>query len=254
MSNITMVQQSMLTLIELYYQAQKDIIFSDKIVSDKYILYHSNKIPDIYRNFAVISNIISVKSVLDDLKKDFASINRKPCIYLNAGDSGELKDLIERHWKVTYTDTWLRYEDKELVQTHPVKKVCSASEKKDYLETFKNFYKGNIQNLENQMETIFDETLESGDFCHFIIYDETKPVGIASLRCFNSHCLIFNFCCDPEYYGKGFRSSLMAECVKEMRAIDGKSLNLKINSSSNSERWFIQNGFRKTFSAYGMTE
>lgn len=242
----------MLSLLELYYQTQKDVIFTDKISSDKYTIYCSNRINDIYRNFAVVSNIVSAKNVLDDIEKDFKAINRKPCIYINSSESSELKDLQERKWKVVYMDSWLRYEGKEIPSHHPVKQVETDVEKQDYLKIFQEYYRGNVHDLNESIDNVFEDVLKKDSFRHYISYDGKRPVAIASLGHYNGHYMIFNLACDPEYYDKGFRSSIISTCIEQMKAVNGNSLNLKISSSSNYERWFSQNGFRKTISAYGL--
>lgn len=244
----------MLSLLELYYKTQKDVIFTDKLVSDKYTIYCSSKINDIYRNFAVISNVISAKNVLEDLAKDFKTIGRKPCIYINSSESAELRDLQERKWKVVYMDSWMRYEGKEIIPTKVIKEVKTETEKRDYLYIFENYYKGNINDVKESIADVFDEVLKKDSFKHFIAYDGKTPVAIASIGNYNGHYLIFNLACNPEHYGKGYRSSIISACIEQMKAVNGLSLNLKISANSNYEPWFAQNGFRRTIKGFGLIE
>lgn len=244
----------MLTLLELHYQTQNGLTFTNKLENEKFTIYHSSVINDIYRNFAVVSNIMSALSMLDDLRQEFHKINRKPCIYLNASESHELRDLQDNKWKIMFMDTWMRYQGDEAKMPHQAYNVQTPKQVKDFIYIFEKFYRGNIANLEQEIPEVFDKSLQKENFRHYISYDGDVPTAIASFCEYNGHCLIYNFAADTEYYDKGYRESVLGACLKRMQEINAKSLNVKISNSSNFERWFTQHGFRKTISAYGLTE
>ena len=69
----------MITLLELHYNIQKGLFFSDKIVTETYTIYHYTDQKSAYCNYAIISDLTSAKKSLGAISEDFAKLERQPC-------------------------------------------------------------------------------------------------------------------------------------------------------------------------------
>lgn len=244
-------------ILEIHYQIQKDIFFSDKIVNDNYNLYYSNDINDLYRNYAILSSVAPVKKIFDQVAFDFSKLGRKICVCLQSNQTEELKELLERKMRVNHTESWLRYDGVDLETFHP---ICSLSGQKgcdDFVKFLKNACeKKGFEGMENITPTYLSSVIKSFDsekYFHFVAYENDIPVSVATLGSYKGYSMIYNLVTLPEYRGRGYTQSIVKACIDKHVELGGKEIYIQITKDSQIEQWYANNGFKKLFVVYGLS-
>lgn len=242
----------MITLLELHYNIQKDLFFAEKIVLDSYTIYHSKNLDHIYCNYAVISELTSAGKIFQNISAAFAQLERKPCIYINANQINDLRELQDQKAQVRYIESWLRYDGDELECFHPAK-IVSPADYDNYLQLFSSIDNNSEYKIMPQYIEAVKASLSSPRYHHFIAYDGKKPVSIASIGSYNGYSMIYNLFTHPNYRGKGYTQSVIGSCINKFKEINGKEIYILLPSNSHMEKWYVKNGFKKIYTGYRMS-
>lgn len=242
----------MITLLELHYHIQKDLYSAEKIVSDSYTIYHSRNLDNIYCNYAVLSELTSAGKMFKSISEDFSKLGRKPCIYINANQVNDLRELQDQKAQVRYIENWLRYEGEKLEEHHPVE-ALSPNNYGDYLKLFEDPNNNIEYKMLPEYISAVKTSFSSPHHYHFIAYDGKTPVSIASVGSYNGYSMIYNLFTRPDYRSKGYTQSMICSCIDKFREIKGKEIYILLPSNSHMEKWYVKNGFKKIYTGYGMT-
>lgn len=246
----------MLNLLNVHYHIQKGIFFEDNIVTDTFTIYNSKKIDDIFWNYAILSELSSFKKTAGDIFQKFREIKRKPCVYINAIQSNDLRELQEEKFIVKYTESWLRYNGSPLQYRHPVRKISTEKEYKDFTSLFSQVNSKRYPDCGIYTPAylpLMNETYNSPNFSHFIAYEENCPVAAAAMGHYNGYCIIYNLATLPEYQGKGYTQSVIRACIDRCKELGGKEIFALVNSDSSIERWLMKHEFKKIYTGYGLS-
>ncbi len=241
----------MITLLELHYNIQKGLFFSDKIVTETYTIYHCTDQKSAYCNYAIISDLTSAKKSLGAISEDFAKLERQPCIYINATQINDLNELQEQKIQVRYTESWLRYDGVEIEEVHPVK-IVDADNIEDYMEVYSKPENNFAFKVTPEYLKGVRKCLASPNFYSFIAYDGRRPVSTVSLGVYNGYCMIYGLVTNKEDRGRGYTQSVLSACIKKFKEINGKEIYVLQPSNSYLEKWYVQHGFKKILTGYGM--
>lgn len=239
----------MINLVDLYYQINKDIFFTDKISEEAFTIYTNKLLPDIVWNYAAISNLSALKKNYAEICDIFAKLNRRPSFYLREDQQNDMCDLINQKILIKYPESWLRYENDNISQTQNTHQVKTKREQQVFLELFK---KMNAQ-FYSDMETfadLFQKTFSAQNFYHFMAYHQEQAVAIAVLGVYNGYAIISHLQTLPEYQGQGYTASILKSCINKFSELGGKELYIQLLNTAAQEKWCIKKGFQKMFNGY----
>lgn len=237
----------MINLCELRYRLQKGIYFSGKVDTFNYNIYYNNKLSDMYWNFALVSNIISIQNNIPDIVAEFKKLNRTPCIYINSLFTKELNEIQENKFRVNYTETWMRHEIEMPLSKYRGKKVEKEKECNGFIELFRNEYSvknAYLQKIREEHIQELENCLKSSNTVHFISYENDTPVACASLGWFEDYYMIFNQSLNKEYDDSYHKEAIINSCIEYCKNHNGKSLIVKIATNRSLEKWYGSLGFR----------
>ena len=251
----------MFNLFELSYGVQKDMFFTDVISTDAYNIYYNDKIDSQHCNFAVFSDVMPVKDFYDEVDAHFSRLKRPMVVYVDSDTSSEMRSLVERKFKITYSGFWLRYEGEKIsLPEQPLAKVVQVendAELEDFLKVFSDSYSKRlshygIDDVGAYVEAI-KKNYKKSKYRSFVAYDDKKPVATATIGVENGFCLIFNQTTVDGYLGTHFTEAIRHECMRFYKEVGGKSLCTRIVNNQNIERWYLGCGFRRIKSVYRLT-
>ena len=239
----------MLTRFELHYNIQKGNFFTNKIVFDTHTIYYSENMSAYYFNYAVVSDLRSVSSLMEEIRADFAKINRKPCIYINANQLSELRDLQKHNMQVRFSESCLRFDGEEIKTLH---QIVPVDEKNihDFIEVYKKQENIHTFRLEADYQNGLFKALKNPDFYNIVAYDGKRPVAIASMGQYNGFYMIYSLATDKEYFGKGYSQTVLGACTNKFKELNGKALYVMQQANTGLEKLYIQNGFKKIFTGH----
>lgn len=246
----------MMNLFELHYQIQKGIYFSSKVATHAYNVYYSDKSTNMYWNYALLSDLVSPREVMDNIKKEFEKFERPVCVYINSNQQKDLFYLQEQKFKVNYTESWLRYDENIFEAPFSAKRVTSPEDRDNFIKIFSEIYGSpNAYGLILTPEIIQSLTasFDNEKYAHFISYNGKIPTAVGTLGCYNKYCMIFNLAARTEYADTLHRNAIIKSCVDYYHELDGLSLSLKMATNSTLEKWYIDNGFKKIYSGCRMS-
>ena len=239
----------MINLVDLYYNINKDIFFTDKISSDAFTIYTNNQISDIMWNYAAISNLSSLRKNYDEICHIFQSLNRQPSFYLREDQRNDICELVSRQILIKYPESWLRFDGGDVEALHQVTFVQSAQEKEDLIRLFKSLNTDYYKNMPDFIN-LFEKTFSASNFYHFIAYHKQQAVSCAILGMYNGYALITHLQTLPEFQNKGYTSSVLHACVQQFLLLGGKELYIQVLNSDSQEKWCMKKGFKKMFNGY----
>lgn len=236
----------MMYLFELQYQVQKGIYFTNKITTDAYNIYYSKNTSEKYWNYAVLSDLCPIKSVLKNLENNFLSINRPVHIQVNISNRDNLDELQSSKFKVNMMDTWLRY-DSGIKNTKLIaQKVSSDEDKINYLKIYNEYFSlpnPYIKKISSEILAGLEKAFDNENFVHFISYDGKKPAAIATVGFFNNYALLFNTAVAQNYKESEHPLAVLNACVAYCKKVGCISLNVNLLSNYKLEKWYMSNGF-----------
>lgn len=249
----------MLNLFELSYQTQKDIFFSDKISTDYYTIYYSKKYSNMFWNYAILSDLVSINRSITSLKEQFQKLDRAFCIYINANQVLDLRDLQLQKLKINFSESWLRYEQEySALSDIPVRLVKTPEEWKKFINVFceafggPNFYWSSFfGDCVEALETHHDNP----KLMHFVAYDKNgQAAAIATLARYNNHFMLFHPATAPSYKNRlEFLDAVMNHCLQKYKALNGETLGVKIVNNAVAEEWYGKYGFKKIHTGYRLS-
>lgn len=248
----------MISLTELHYNIKRNVFFSEVIITPAYNIYYSNTLFCPYWNHAEISDISDLSNILGKIMDEFQQLNRNPCIYINANQTGELMQLQSHKFKVTITEKWFRFENNFKPLTCFAKEVETEKERKDFLEFFTEDYNKNYKygkeltpTCINAIALLFDDKR----YRHFISYAEGEVAAIGSIGEYEGYYVIFNISVNSKYFDKENKDEILNSCIRHFSSRHGLGLNIKLNNSNDNsiEKWYQDKGFKKMTSGYYLT-
>lgn len=247
---------NMMYLFELHYQIQKGIYFSGKVSTDAYNVYHSSKSDDMYWNYAIMSDLVPVKEIIEEIKSQFKKFDRPMCIYINSCQQKDLLYLQENKFRVNYTESWFRYDCDHLEGKVSAKQVETESDRENFIKIIKDYY-GNPGfyglNLTEDIIESLRESFNNEKYVNYIAYDGNIPAAVATIGNFNKYCMIFNIATRSEYENGIYQGAVMKSCIDHYKNIGGISLSMKTATNSKLEKWYEDNGFKKVYSGCRMS-
>ena len=251
----------MFNMFEMSFNVQKGMYYTDVISTDAYNIYYSDDISSQHCNFAVFSDVIPVDDVYDEVLAHFNKLKRPMVVYVDSNTSSEMKSLIEKKFKVTYSGLWLRYEGGELVFPEEskidVKTVQTEEELEDFLEVFCNSYSKKFSHYGIDDVTAYVDSMRKNyknpKYRSFVAYDGKKPVVVATVGVDNGFCLVFNQTTLEGYLNSPFSEAVWCECMKFYKEVGGRSLCTRIINNQSIERWYWNYGFKRVKSVYRLT-
>lgn len=247
----------MIHLFELQYHVQKGIYFTDKITTPCYDIYYSKNIPENYWNYAVISDLCSLKNVLKEVEQQFSSIGRPPNIYIYETRPQDLSELQKQRYRVDFTDSWLRYDNNTVKKSSvTAKRVLEKTDQENFVKLFSEFYcppNPYFHKFYPEILLNLRASFENDNFAHFISYDGKIPVAAGTIGQYHNYCLLFNLSTHPDYINSDHRVAILNSCIEHYKQIGGLSLNLNLFTDYKLEKWYINNGFHKICSGCCMS-
>ena len=239
----------MINLVDLYYQINKDIFFTDKINKEAFSVYYNRRLPEVMWNYAAISNLSSVQKNFDEICKIFAGLNKQTGFYLREDQKNDICKLIEHQILIKYPESWLRYDGKEVTSSHIAQKVKTPKQQQEFIKLFATLNKKYYQNID-AFTNVFQKTFSSDNFEHFLIYHEHRPVGFAVLSMYKNYALISHFQTIDEYAKAEWNNALLQACLQSYQQKNGQELYLQIVDNPALEKWSLKQGFQKMFNGY----
>lgn len=239
----------MINLVDLYYQINKGIFFTDKITKEAFSVYYNRQLPDVMWNYAAISNLSSLQKNYSEISQIFLRINKKTGFYLRDDQKNDICQLIEHKIMIKYPESWLRFDGDFETDSLEAKLVSTEKEQQDFLKLFSELnqkYYSDIARFIN----IFQKTFSAPNFSHFIICSEKQIVGLAVLGMYKDYALISNMQTLPEYSKPEWQSALLKACMQKFKQKQGKELYMQIIDNPPLEKWALKQGFRKMFNSY----
>lgn len=239
----------MINLVDLYYQINKGIFFTDKITKEAFSVYYNRQLPDVMWNYAAISNLSSIQKNYDEISQIFADINKKTGFYLRDDQKNDICQLIEHKIMIKYPESWLRFDGNFETDGLEAKLVSTEKEQQDFLKLFSELNKKYYSDI-NRFINIFQKTFSSSNFYHFVICSEKQIVGIAVLGIYKDYALISHLQTAPEFSKPEWQGALLKACVEKFKQQQGKELYMQIMDNPTLEKWALKQGFRKMFNGY----
>ncbi len=242
----------MINLVDLYYQINKDIFFTDKITNEAFSIYYNHELPEVMWNYAAISNLSSVQKNYDEICKVFTGINKKIGFYLREDQKNDICKLLEHQIIIKYPESWLRYEGNDFTTPYQAQKVSSQSEQEEFIKFFAELNKKYYQSIEAFLN-VFKKTFSSKNFEHYALYHEKRVIGIAVLGIYKDYALISHLQTFADFSDIEHQAALLKACWQAFNHKHGKELYLQIIDNPLLEKKAIKQGFNKMFNAYLMS-
>lgn len=239
---------NMMYLFDLQYQLQKGMYFTDKISTHSYNIYYSKNIAEKYWNYAVVSDLCPLKSVLAELEHHFSRINRPVHIQISVTDGENLNELQNNKFKVNCTDTWMRYEGGAPKASFTARRVENKTDRENYIKVFSEYYRSPnpyMTGISPEILSGLRRSFDSDSLTHFISYDGKHPAAIATVGCFDNYALLFNVAVAAGYAETEHPLAVVNACAEYCRQNGCVSLNVNLLSSNRLERWYGRNGFKR---------
>lgn len=247
--NKFLVENKMINLVDLYYQINKGIFFTDKISNEAFSIYYNQALPEVMWNYAAISNLSTLEKNYGEICHIFEGLHKKNGFYLREDQKNDICHLIEHQIMIKYPESWLRFETNEFITDIISKKVQTPEEQKHFIELFSNFNQKYYQNLDAFIK-VFQKTFTAENFTHYLIYHQKQAVGTAILSTYKTYALISNLQIIPEYSEPKYYNSLLKICTETFKQKQGKELYLQIIDNPKLEKIVLKQGFKKMFNAY----
>ncbi len=239
----------MINLVDLYYQINKNIFFTDKISSEAFTVYYNRQLSDVMWNYAAISNLSSIQKNYDKIEGIFSGLHKKIGFYLREDQKNDICRLLEHQILIKYPESWLRLEENKLEAGQKAQLVQSAQDKQSFLKILALTNQKYYQDM-NAFLSIFQKTFGATHFSHFVLYQEHCPVGIAVLGRFKNYAVISHFQTLPEFSDSKYQNRLLQSCLEMFQQNQGKELYLQIVDNPALEKWALKQGFQKMFNSY----
>ncbi len=239
----------MINLVDLYYQINKNIFFTDKISNEAFSIYYNQQVSDVMWNYAAISNLSSVQKNYDEICTIFNNLNKKTGFYLREDQKNDICKLLEHQIMIKYPESWLRFEGDIQDQNGAAQCVSNEKDQQNFLKLFAALNKKFYQNI-NKFVPIFQKTFSDENFYHFFISKEKQIIGIAVLGMYKEYALISHLQTLPEFSQTEYQNALLQACLKTFKHKQGKELYLQIIDNPALEKWSLKQGFCKMFNGY----
>lgn len=239
----------MINLVDLYYQINKGIFFTDKITKEAFSVYYNRQLSDVMWNYAAISNLSSIQKNYDEISQIFAGINKKTGFYLRDDQKNDICQLIEHKIMIKYPESWLRFEGDFEAEEVEAQLISNEKEEQDFLKLFSELNQKYYSDIKTFI-SVFQKTFSVSNFYHFIVYSEKQIVGLAVLGMYKDYALISHLQTLPEFSKPEWQSALLKACVEKFKQQQGKELYMQIIDNPALEKWALKQGFRKMFNSY----
>lgn len=239
----------MINLVDLYYQINKDIFFTDKISSEAFSVYYNKQLPEVMWNYAAISNLSSIQKNFEEICHIFAGLNKRTGFYLREDQKNDICTLLEHQIMIKYPESWLRYDGSAINTTYKAQKVSSDLEKQEFIKLFSILNKKYYQDIETFL-SVFEKTFSSKNFEHFLLIRNNQTIGIAVLGTYKNYALISHLQTISSNADAEDKNALLASCLKAFQDKQGKELYLQVIDNPSVEKWAIKQGFNKMFNGY----
>ena len=239
---------NMMYLFDLQYQLQKGMYFTDKITTHSYNIYYSKNISEKYWNYAVVSDLCPLRSVLSELKQHFSRIGRPVHIQLSVTDGENLNELQNNRFKVNCTDTWMRYEGGAHKASFTARRVEDKTDQENYIKVFSEYFRSPnpyMAKISPEILSGLRRSVDNNNLTHFISYDGKHPAAVATVGCFDNYALLFNVAVASGYAETEHPAAIINACTEYCRQSGCVSLNVNLLSSCRLERWYEHNGFKR---------
>lgn len=248
----------MLNLLDLYYQLQHGMYFTNKITTDSYSLYYSNILNDTLWNYAVVSDISPLSKIYDDIVHDFKRVNKKPCFYISSTQTEDFKFLQDKKYRVDFARSWLRYDGKGLESKFNVRQALTEQDKEDFIKVYTEVIQENstdksYTNLSPAHLDVLKKSFFSPQYHHFIAYYDQLPVSIITLGIKDGYGMLCNLATSTSYRGKGYAQSVLKSAIDWWKENNGKELAVRVVHNSNAEKLLYKHNFKKVFVSYSLT-
>lgn len=239
----------MINLVDLYYQINKDIFFTDKISNEAFSIYYNKHLQEVMWNYAAISNLSTLQKNFEEICRIFTGLEKKIGFYLREDQKNDICKLIEHQIMIKYPESWLRFEAKGTDILTQAQKISTKQEQQGFVKLFSILNKKYYHNM-SAFLPIFEKTFSAQNFQHFLIYHEHRAVGLAILSMYKDYALISHLQTLPEFSSGEYYKNLFYACLKSFHEQKGKELYLQIIDNPTLEKWALKQGFNKMFNSY----
>lgn len=250
----------MKNLFEQHYLVQKGMYFADRLSMGMGTLYSSDKVEDFYWNMLVLNAGLKLDAeTLKKVEAQFKKVNKSSCVYLTSDDSqfAENSEFLKKYSYVSSgQETWQVYDGRDIVvkAEREIKWVRTQQDKDDFFDVFVSAYGGEKspeQPYGALPDTYIDCLKRSMDdikkYHHVVVYDDGKPVSIATLCFENGVGGLYNVGTRPICRGKGFGLYATKACIDQWKKLKGTTLFLQTEKGSKVETWYKSVAFTEVF-------
>mgnify|MGYP003300294485 CR=1 FL=1 len=249
-------------LIDIHINGQLQLYASNIIEKDNYKIVLSDLIDDQFWNYAYLkNNIVDLKQVWKDIKRDMKKHNRQPVIYVTSNmSSKEFEEKIkEINLSVVYTDVWMTIQDLNSFEQYKSKidfRVSRADEslKSKFVQAVMDGFSGD--NLEDPYESLSDgyrvaleKSMEKVGVNYKVInyvglYNE-DVISTATVLYKDDKAIIYNVTTNKNYQKQGVCKQTMSEIINDLKELGITTVCVLTEQGFYTEQVYKNMGFRE---------
>ena len=248
--------------LQKYQQLQHTIMF-DKFVDLGFAVVGYCEGDDSTFWNQALTNQLLTKEQLSKIEETMKSFNRKPTVYFE--NKKDLQPLInflkEGGYKFDFEDSWMFHsgENIDTSRFDQVKKVTNEFELQVFLKTFDACYQkedpqnayGELGDYLNVAEKVWHRHHQTDRLEYFIVYKDSKPVGVSSLASHGGIGYISNVGSLREVRGQGFGKLASLYCVEQSKKHNNTEHCLATEEGTYANEFYKRIGFNTRFTAVG---
>ena len=234
-------------LIDIHLNGDIDL---HRIEKEDYDILYSDIVPDIDYNYAFLKNKnANINEVIENIKKDFKLLNRKPALYI-------LSDTIDStNLEIDHTDTWMILDNIMDYKTNLNIKYdhVSEAELKDFVDAFMiNFSSDDpsepYQKLDEGYKVTFTDNFKSHDGFNSIYYSGkiNNEIVCTTMGIYKDKSIIlYAGSVKKELRGKGIFKEFLNYIVKDLKSMKIDNICLQTEKGYYPEKLYSKMGFKE---------
>lgn len=235
-----------------------DMFFNGSKQTDGALFLYSDKINDVYWNYATQLKFSSdkIKQKIEETIAFFKEKRRWPAFYITpATKPKELPNaLIELGFSIKVRDTWMLWRGGELKEdaSFTAEQVKTEKDSQDFVGVFKKAYCGITPDepygaLPQEYWDYVYKIALNPKIKSYLVKSEGEPAGMVSLASDGKYACIYLVGTVPEHRKKGIGSFLTLAATREALKSGANTIFLQTEAGSYNEKLYESIGFKTEF-------